>query len=124
MTSDETWCQSAPGSFHQAELHLGHSDSGTQLLLGSHQEDWPLRGARVVHNGPAGSINAYDSRTIHRGLANETTEGRPDLIFCYDRIESPLPGYGTLGSIGTSYQGRMIDILSGARNALVSLVNN
>src|SRR6056300_1688348 len=82
-------------------------NGGTQLLLGSHDNTWPLTngGARVIH-APAGSIVAYDSRTIHRGLGNETIVGRPALIFCYDRIETPPPGCGTLGSVGTSYQGR------------------
>ena len=95
-------------------------NGGTQLLLGSHSNNWPLfvnGGARVIH-APAGSVVAYDSRTIHRGLGNETTEGRPALIFCYDRVETPPPGCGTLGSVGTSYQGRFVDILTGAMNAL------
>lgn len=96
------------------------SNGGTQLLLGSHTTKWPLSegGARVVQ-ASAGSIVAYDSRTIHRGLGNETNVGRPALIFCYDRVESPPPGCGTLGSVGTSYQGRLIDILTGVRNALL-----
>jgi hypothetical protein len=96
-------------------------NGGTQLLLGSHINTWPLTngGARVIH-APAGSIVAYDSRTIHRGLGNETSVGRPALIFCYDRIETPPPGCGTLGSVGTSYQGRLIDILTGVRNAIIS----
>ena len=96
-------------------------NGGTQLLLGSHNNKWPLGqgGARVIQ-APAGSVVAYDSRTIHRGLGNETSVGRPALIFCYDRVESPPPGCGTLGSVGTSYQGRLIDILTGVRNAVLS----
>lgn len=106
-------------------------NGGTQLLLGSHNTNWPILsakknngggggvGARVIH-APAGSIVAYDSRTIHHGLGNETSMGRPALIFCYDRVESPPPGCGTLGSVGTSYQGRLIDILTGIRNAVSS----
>ena len=84
-------------------------NGGTQLLLGSHTEPWSLGGARVVH-ASAGSVVAYDSRTIYRGLGNTTAEGRPAIIFCYDRIESPPPGCETLGSIGTSYQGRLLDV--------------
>ena len=76
-------------------------------------------GARVIQ-APAGSVVAYDSRTIHRGLGNETSVGRPALIFCYDRVETPPPGCGTLGSVGTSYQGRLVDILTGVRNAVLS----
>ena len=95
-------------------------NGGTQLLLGSHNNNWPLfanGGARVIR-APTGSVVAYDSRTVHRGLGNETSEGRPALIFCYDRVETPPPGCGTLGSVGTSYQGRLVDILTGARNVL------
>jgi len=101
------------------DFHAGNGS--TQLLLGSHTEKWPLgpgKGARAVH-APVGSVVAYDSRTIHRGLGNETSEGRPALIFCYDRIGSPPPGCGTLGSVSTAYQGRMVDILTGAINALI-----
>ena len=96
-------------------------NGGTQLLLGSHNNKWPLGqgGARVVQ-APAGSVVAYDSRTIHRGLGNETSVGRPALIFCYDRVETPPPGCGTVGSVGTSYQGRLVDILTGVRNMLLS----
>lgn len=95
-------------------------NGGTQLLLGSHEERWPLdRGGARVLDVPAGTVVAYDSRTIHRGLGNDTSEGRPALIFCYDRVESPPPGCGTLGSVATSYQGRMLDIVSGARNVLI-----
>ena len=88
-------------------------------MLGSHNNKWPLNqgGARVIE-APAGSIVAYDSRTIHRGLGNDTDDGRPALIFCYDRCESPPPGCGTLGSVGTSYQGRLVDILTGFANSL------
>jgi len=94
-------------------------NGGTQLLLGSHNNKWPLNqgGARVIE-APAGSIVAYDSRTIHRGLGNDTDDGRPALIFCYDRCETPPPGCGTLGSVGTSYQGRLVDILTGFANSL------
>lgn len=98
------------------------ANGATQLLLGSHTEAWPLaarQGAQVVH-APAGSIVAYDSRTIHRGLGNETAEGRPALIFCYDRTRNPPPGCGTMGSVATSYQGRLLDVLSGMRSALES----
>jgi hypothetical protein len=123
---------SVPGSKHQSWhrdnrsrglsvivplVDFSAENGGTQLLLGSHRRSWPLEGARVV-NAPAGSVVAYDSRTIHRGLGNETTEGRPAVIFCYDRVESPPPGCGTLGSVGTSYQGRLLDVLSGVRHFL------
>ena len=58
------------------------TNGATQVLPGSFKQAWPLvaqHGARVVQ-APAGSIAAFDSRTYHRGLANETNEGRPALI--------------------------------------------
>ena len=97
-------------------------NGGTQLLLGSHDKAWPLvvqQGAQVVQ-APVGAIAAYDSRTYHRGLGHQTDEGRPALIFCYDRTRNPPPGCGTMGSVATSYQGRLLDVLSGMRSALES----
>ncbi|GMI30424.1 hypothetical protein TrCOL_g6880 [Triparma columacea] len=120
-----------PGSVHQAWhkdnrgrglsiiiplVDFTVENGGTQLLLGSHETAWPLaqdQGAKVVV-APAGSVVAYDSRTIHRGLGNATSEGRPALIFCYDRERTPPPGCGTMGSIATGLQGRLLDVLSGA----------
>lgn len=120
-----------PGSTHQAWhkdnrgrglsiivplVDFTAENGGTQLLLGSHESSCPLgsdQGAKVVV-APAGSVVAYDSRTIHRGLGNDTREGRPALIFCYDRERTPPPGTGTAGSIGTGLQGRVLDIVSKA----------
>eukprot|EP00547_Thalassionema_nitzschioides_P014536 CAMPEP_0194251726 /NCGR_PEP_ID=MMETSP0158-20130606/26058_1 /TAXON_ID=33649 /ORGANISM="Thalassionema nitzschioides, Strain L26-B" /LENGTH=278 /DNA_ID=CAMNT_0038988937 /DNA_START=14 /DNA_END=846 /DNA_ORIENTATION=- len=114
-----------PGSTHQAWhkdnrgrglsiivplVDFNAENGGTQLLLGSHESSCPVssdQGAKVVI-APAGSVVAYDSRTIHRGLGNNTKEGRPALIFCYDRKQTPPPGTGTAGSIGTGLQGRVL----------------
>ncbi|GMH66233.1 hypothetical protein TrST_g11471 [Triparma strigata] len=120
-----------PGSTHQAWhkdnrgrglsiivplVDFTAENGGTQLLLGSHESSCPVgsdQGAKVVI-APAGSVVAYDSRTIHRGLGNDTKKGRPALIFCYDRERTPPPGTGTAGSIGTGLQGRVLDIVSKA----------
>ncbi|GMH56863.1 hypothetical protein TrRE_jg334, partial [Triparma retinervis] len=120
-----------PGSVHQAWhkdnrarglsvivplVDFTEENGGTQLLLGSHESPCPIgpsEGARTVV-APAGSVVAYDSRTIHRGLGNSTSSSRPALIFCYDRETTPPPGCGTAGSIGTGLQGRAIDVVQGA----------
>jgi hypothetical protein len=89
----------------------------TQVLVGSHRQDMPLvaqHGAQVVV-APVGSIAAYDSRSYHRGLGNETDEGRPALIFCYDRIASPPPGYsGVFGSVAHAYLAGLLNVVSAA----------
>ena len=100
-------------------------DNGpTQLLVGSHNSSWPLvaeRGAQVVQ-APAGAVVAYDSRTYHRGLGNLTADGRPALIFCYDREWSPPPGYsGVYGSIAHASFAWMLDMLSGGYITCASL---
>lgn len=89
-------------------------NGGTQLLPGSHNKTWSLvaqQGAQVVE-APAGSIAAYDSRTYHRGLGNQTGEGRPALIFCYDRTSSPPPGCGTYGMIANASLAGMLNIVT------------
>ena len=100
-------------------------DNGpTQLLVGSHNSSWPLlaeHGAQTVQ-APTGAVIAYDSRTYHRGLGNLTEEGRPALIFCYDREWSPPPGYsGVYGSIAHASFAWMLDMLSGGYIACASL---
>ena len=90
------------------------SNGSTQLLVGSHAHNWPLiaqHGAQVVQC-PIGSIAAFDSRTYHRGLANETKEVRPALIFCYDRKESPPPGVSGMALRAHAGLASMLHILS------------
>jgi len=78
------------------------ADNGpTQVLVGSYDQSWTMvaqEGARVMTT-PVGGIAAFDSRTYHRGLGNQTDEPRPALIFCYDRPDSPPPGVSSLGSL-------------------------
>ena len=89
-------------------------NGSTQLLLGSHNKTWPLlaqQGAQVVQ-APVGAVVAYDSRTYHRGLGNETDEGRPAIIFCYDRKWSPPPGCGPYQSLVNSNLAALLNIAS------------
>lgn len=92
-------------------------NGSTQLIVGSHNKTWPLiaeQGGRVVE-APVGSIAVFDSRTYHRGLGNETNDGRPALIFCYDRPSSPPPGYsGVYGSISHALLAGTLNIASAA----------
>ena len=94
----------------------------TQLLVGSHHDKWKIgffpylsgvlrQGAKVIQ-APVGSIAAYDSRIYHRGLGNSSLDGRPAIIFCFDRISSPPPGIGNYGSLRNSYWAGLLHILS------------
>ena len=47
---------------------------------------------------PAGAALLYDSRTLHRGGANPSTEPRPCLILRYDPDDAPPPGIGVVGT--------------------------
>jgi len=100
------------------------TDNGpTQVLVGSHTRTWPLlaqHGAQVVR-APAGAIAAYDSRTYHRGLGNSTDEGRPAIIFCYDRTWSPPPGCGPYSSLANSYVAGILNLLSAGSVMCTSL---
>ena len=93
------------------------ADNGpTQVLVGSHVSSLPLvmqQGAQVVQ-APMGGIAAYDSRAFHRGLGNQTKEGRPALIFCYDREWSPPPGCGSLAMIANANVAAGLNLLSAA----------
>ena len=91
-------------------------NGATQVIVGSHNGSWPLvveHGAQVVQ-APVGSIAAYDSRTYHRGLGNQTMEGRPALIFCYDRPSSPPPGCGTCGMLVNANLAGLLNLVSAA----------
>jgi ectoine hydroxylase-related dioxygenase (phytanoyl-CoA dioxygenase family) len=89
-------------------------NGSTQVLVGSHTKAWSLvvaQGARVVE-APVGAVAAYDSRTLHRGLGNATDDGRPAVIFCYDRTTSPPPGCGPYGSLANAYLAGALNIVS------------
>jgi hypothetical protein len=73
-----------------------------------------LRNGAQVIEAPVGSIAAYDSRVFHRGLGNETSVGRPAIIFCYDRMSSPPPGIGNYASLRNSYWAGFLHIVSPA----------
>ena len=93
-------------------------------LLIVDEQDWPLvarEGAQVVH-ATVGAIAAYDSRTYHRGLGNRTKEGRPALIFCYDKQENPPPGCGSIAMIAHANWAHALNIVSTGWNACKALV--
>ena len=101
-------------------LHL------TQVLVSSHDKDWrsvaQAGGAKVVL-APVGAIAAYDSRTFHRGLGNRSKSGRPAIILCYDRIETPPPGHSSpYTSILDSYRAAGLSLLSAGWEAGASFV--
>lgn len=49
---------------------------------------------------PAGSAVIYDSRTLHRGLANKEVDlSRPVLVFRYDYDSTPPPGHTATSTI-------------------------
>ena len=98
-------------------------NGGTQVLVGSHRQSWSVvaqQGAQVVQ-APVGSVAAYDSRTYHRGLGNLTAEGRPALIFCYDRTWSPPPGSTSAGSLAHANLAGLLNVLSAGWIACSSL---
>lgn len=91
-------------------------NGATQMLVGSHDLRKNTRlvaqqGAQIME-APTGSIAAYDSRTYHRGIGNQTDEGRPALIFCYDRTETPPPGCGSMGSLANAHLAGILNVLS------------
>lgn len=50
---------------------------------------------------PAGAAVIYDSRTLHRGLANtDVSHSRPVLVFRYDYEDTPPPGHTVTSTIG------------------------
>jgi len=91
--------------FHQDNSHPGltvlvplvdmNLENGpTQLLPRSHldvslTERLRDSSAALPACVPAGSALIYDSRTIHRGLANPSMESRPVLVYRYDYLATP-----------------------------------
>lgn len=98
-------------------------NGATELLPGSHAFTtgaWRLllrEGPRVV-TPRVGSIALYDARTYHRGLGNSTSESRPALVFRYDRLDSPPPGVGVVGSLTHATIASALHTISSATTAL------
>ena len=87
----------------------------TQVIVGSHAGEWSdvarAGGARVVL-APVGAVAAYDSRTFHRGLGNQSAAGRPAVILCYDLKATPPPGHSSpYTSISDSYAAGGLSLL-------------
>jgi len=61
---------------------------------------------------PAGAALIYDSRVLHRGLANTTPNvERPMLVYRYDREDAPAPGHGVLSTVGFRLLGKALSVL-------------
>merc|ERR1712156_564958 len=69
---------------------------------------------------PAGTALVYDSRTIHRGLANPSTKSRPVLVYRYDYPETPPPGHTRLSTILYSCLGALLCAVGEAKLLLDS----
>jgi ectoine hydroxylase-related dioxygenase (phytanoyl-CoA dioxygenase family) len=71
-------------------------------LLSEAKRKWPLVKELVEKSGGAqapelavGDVLFYDSRVLHRGLANQSnTNQRPVLIYRYDDVDTMPPGHG------------------------------
>jgi len=58
---------------------------------------------------PAGSALIYDSRTLHRGLANtDISHSRPVLVFRYDYVDTPPPGHTVTSTIAFRLLGNIL----------------
>ena len=105
------------------DMHLGNGP--TQLLPRSHldvsladrlKDSSPALPACV----PAGTALIYDSRTIHRGLANPSASSRPVLVYRYDHPTTPPPGHTPLSTILYSCLGALLCAVGEAKLLLES----
>lgn len=101
MTLDNGPTQLLPGSHHV----FPNADSGvifpwswvesaSYVMNHSGKRRAPIRA--LTHQKTA---LVYDSRTLHRGLANTSNEARPVLILRYDREATPPPGVRLSGTV-------------------------
>jgi len=70
---------------------------------------------------PAGTALIYDSRTIHRGLANPSKASRPVLVYRYDYPATPPPGHTPLSTILYSCLGAVLCAIGEAKLLLESV---
>lgn len=96
-------------------------NGATQLLPGSHRL---AQAHEAIGHGPRvacarrGSVVAYDARTYHRGLGNETGTPRPAVVLRYDSPETPPPGVGVLGTMLHATAAGALHWLGGASASL------
>jgi len=69
---------------------------------------------------PAGTALIYDSRTIHRGLANPSKVSRPVLVYRYDYPATPPPGHTPLSTLLYSGLGALLCAIGEAKLLLES----
>jgi len=117
--------------FHQDNSHPGltvlvplvdmNLENGpTQLLPRSHLD--VSLGDRLKDSSaalpacvPAGTALIYDSRTIHRGLANPSKVSRPVLVYRYDYPATPPPGHTPLSTLLYSFLGALLCAIGEAK---------
>ena len=57
-----------------------------------------------------GEIFVFDSRTLHRGLGNVSSESRPVIIIRYDNIKHLPPGSGILRTMFLKHLGTLLSL--------------
>ena len=105
------------------DMHLNNGP--TQLLPRSHLDVSLLdrlrdSSAALPACVPAGTALVYDSRTIHRGLANPSKASRPVLVYRYDYPDTPPPGHTKLSTILYSCLGALLCAVGEAKLLLDS----
>jgi ectoine hydroxylase-related dioxygenase (phytanoyl-CoA dioxygenase family) len=98
------------------EILLGSQHLTQSRLLLSDQSSAMSRWRRALSTVtsmhplvPFGSALFFDSRCLHRGLANTTPASpRPVLIFRYDRNVSPPPGHSVASTLLMRCLGRCL----------------
>ena len=93
------------------DMHLNNGP--TQLLPRSHLDVSLLdrlrdSSAALPACVPAGTALVYDSRTIHRGLANPSKASRPVLVYRYDYPDTSPPGHTPLSTFLYSCLGALL----------------
>ena len=108
----------APGLTLLIALDDVHSNGPTELLLGSHLDDFKVSSNEykaMLGCLTAGGAILYDARVIHRGRGFNSSsirekkvyENRPVLILRWDSLETPPPGAGLIVTNFVDYLGSL-----------------
>jgi len=72
---------------------------------------------------PAGSAVVYDSRTLHRGLANtDLSQSRPALVFRYDYGNTLPPGHTVMSTILFRVLGNILCVVGEIKHEILKIV--
>jgi len=72
---------------------------------------------------PAGSAVVYDSRTLHRGLANtDLNQSRPALVFRYDYENTLPPGHTVISTILFRVLGNILCVVGEIKKEIMKIV--